>query len=130
MKIRYEMLDLAVRGTSRKHSEKYTFYCFADATLVVTLVLPSGTEVEIMNFRVLNWTLKLVNGVFRIDAFTKYVDEQGETQHVPTCFPQSGLCRKRITAAMRTAYVAYRATQRSAPSAPEQGATDDLQIVA
>ena len=102
-KISIAFTDLVMRGTKVTRT-KSTFLGYADATLVI-----SAGDVEVLQLRFRNMSLKVVNGRFRFDFVAEKADGNGcDASHnwYPTCFPKSAISRKRLTAAIKRAYAA------------------------
>jgi hypothetical protein len=100
-KISIAFANLKMRGRKKTHPNS-TFLGYGDATILIAL----GEE-EILNLRIRNMELKVVNGKFRVD-FPFETAKDGK--RYPTVFPKSALSRKRLTAAMLLAYNALHAT--------------------
>lgn len=97
-KISIAFADLVVRGT-KVSRPKSTFLGYTDATLVIT-----AGDVEVLQFRLRNMQLKVVNGQFRVDFHS---EKSADGTWYPTCFPKSAISRKRLTAALKRAYAAH-----------------------
>jgi hypothetical protein len=97
-KISIAFTDLKTRGTKVTRA-KSTFLCYADATLVV-----AAGDTEVLQLRLRNMQLKVVNGNFRVD----FHSEKGTNgTWYPTVFPKSKISRERLTAAIKRAYAAH-----------------------
>jgi hypothetical protein len=103
-KISIAFADLVMRGTKVTRT-KSTFLGYADATLVIT-----AGDVEVLQFRLRNMQLKVVNGVFRVDFHS---EKSADGTWYPTCFPKSKISRVRLTSALKRAYAAHLATEAS-----------------
>ena len=90
--------DLKTRGTKVTRA-KSTFLCYCDATLVI-----AAGATEILQLRLRNMQLKVVNGNFRVDLHS---EKGNDGEWYPTAFPKSAVSRKRITAAIKRAYAAH-----------------------
>ena len=104
-KISIAFADLVLRGT-KVSRPKSTFLGYADATLVIT-----AGDVEVLQFRLRNMQLKVVNGTFRMDFHS---EKGSDGTWYPTCFPKTALSRKRLTAAIKRAYAAHLSASRVA----------------
>lgn len=104
-KISIAFADLKTRGTKVTRSSS-TFLGYADATLVIT-----AGDVEVLQFRLRNMQLKVVNGTFRVDFHS---EKGSDGTWYPTCFPKSKISRERLTAALKRAYSAHVSAQRAA----------------
>lgn len=104
-KISIAFTELVTRGTKvvRKNS---TFLCYCDATLVI-----AAGDIEIIQLRLRNMQLKILNGKFRLDLHSE-LGTDGEWY--PTAFPKSAVTRKRLTAAIKRAYTAHTSAVRVA----------------
>jgi len=96
-KISIAFADLKLRGT-KVSRPKSTFLGYADATLVIT-----AGDVEVLQFRLRNMQIKVVNGTFRVDFHAEKVGDKW----IPTCFPKTAISRERLTAALKRAYAAH-----------------------
>jgi hypothetical protein len=97
-KISIAFTDLKTRGTKVTRATS-TFLCYADATLDVSV-----GEVEVLQVRMRNMQLKVVNGNFRVD----FHSEKGQDDKwYPTIFPKSKISRERLTSAIKRAYAAH-----------------------
>jgi hypothetical protein len=107
-KLRYVWSNLVTRGEPKQH-ENSTFYGYVDADLLIAV-----GDVEVCNITVYGMTVADVNGRFRLDLpDRKHTDEDsGEVKYIPHVRPNSAATRKRMTSAMRTAFVAHRNEQR------------------
>jgi hypothetical protein len=97
--------DLKTRGSKVTRSSS-TFLCYADATLVI-----SAGDVEVLQLRMRNMQLKVVNGNFRVDF---HAEKGADGKWYPTTFPKSAISRKRLTAAIKRAYSAHVTAERNA----------------
>jgi hypothetical protein len=102
--------DLKTRGTTVTR-EKSTFLCYADATLVV-----AADRTEILQLRLRNMQLKVVNGAFRVDFHS---EKGNDGQWYPTAFPKSAVSRKRLTAAIKRAYAQHVSKERALAGASD-----------
>ncbi len=97
--------DLKTRGNKVTRASS-TFLCYADGTLNITV-----GDVEVLQLRLRNMQLKVVNGNFRVD----FHSEKGQDgKWYPTTFPKSAVSRKRLTAAIKRAYSAHMSATRVA----------------
>jgi hypothetical protein len=104
-KLSIAFADLKTRGNKVTRSTS-TFLCYADATLVIT-----AGDVEVLQLRLRNMQLKVVNGKFRVD----FHSEKGQDDKwYPTVFPKSAISRDRLTAAIKRAYSAHMSASSAA----------------
>lgn len=104
-KISIAFADLKTRGTKVTRSTS-TFLCYADGTLVIT-----AGDTEILQLRMRNMQLKVVNGKFRVDF---HAEKGQDDKWYPTVFPKSAISRDRLTAAVKRAYAAQSAAEVAA----------------
>jgi hypothetical protein len=104
-KISIAFADLVLRGT-KVSRPKSTFLGYADATLVIT-----AGDVEVLQFRLRNMQLKVVNGTFRVDFHS---EKGSDGTWYPTCFPKSKVSRVRLTSALKRAYAAHLSAEKIA----------------
>ncbi len=97
-KISIAFTDLKTRGTKVTRATS-TFLCYADATLVV-----SAGDTEVLQLRLRNMQLKVVNGNFRVDFHS---EKGNDGKWYPTVFPKSKISRTRLTAAIKRAYAQH-----------------------
>lgn len=104
-KVSIAFTDLVTRGTKVVRA-KSTFLCYADATLCI-----SAGNIEILQLRLRNMQLKVVNGKFRVD----FHSEKGQDgKWYPTIFPKSKISRERLTSAIKRCYAAHLSATRVA----------------
>ena len=103
-KLSIAFADLKTRGTKVTHANS-TFLCYADATVSIT-----AGDVEVLELRIRNFQLKVVNGKFRVEFPT----EKHDGKYIPTVFPKTAVSRNRLTRAMLRAYEAHVNAQSAA----------------
>lgn len=104
-KISIAFTDIKTRGTKVTRATS-TFLCYADATLDVSV-----GGVEVLQLRLRNMQLKVVNGKFRVD----FHSEKGQDgKWYPTIFPKSKISRERLTSAIKRCYAAHLSATRVA----------------